>query len=83
MAEDALMRALEQGTVGGSATWSNPSDPERPAEGRATLIARDRSTGGETCWRVRVESRVGTGADEVKTQKFCRVGRNGWREAGE
>lgn len=82
-ADAALMRALEQGIEGSSATWSNPSDPEGPASGRATLLSRSRGTEGETCWRVRTESRIGSAPAETSTRLLCPVGRNGWIDMGE
>ena len=48
LADEALVRALEQGIEGGSATWSNPLDPDEPATGRATLVARSRGHDGAT-----------------------------------
>ena len=78
-AEEALVRALEHGTVGSSSTWTNANDPQGPAWGRSTLLAQGRGAEGETCWRTRIESRMGDEPIEEKTQTLCRVGRNGWR----
>ena len=78
-AEEALVRALEHGAVGSTTTWTNPSDPQGPAWGRSTLLAQGRGAEGETCWRTRIESRMGDEPIEEKTQTLCRVGRNGWR----
>ena len=78
LADEALVRALEQGIEGGSATWSNPLDPNGPATGRATLVARSHGHDGATCWRVLVERRVGEGPVGTSTRMLCPVGRNGW-----
>ena len=77
-ADEALMQALEHGTVGTSTTWTNPTDPQGPAWGRATLLARGLGPDGQTCWRTRIESRTGDEPSQERIQTLCRVGRNGW-----
>ena len=77
-ADEALMQALEHGTVGTSTTWTSPTDPQGPAWGRATLLARGLGPDGQTCWRTRIESRTGDEPSQERIQTLCRVGRNGW-----